>query len=317
MEENKDTEPEQPEENTPAQNKIQVTGEATAVSEGTILPVTEADITSEQLSTINSQFSTEKEMEVHHHTQSSTNLGHGKKFKHYLFEFFMLFLAVFAGFLAENQREHILEHQREKVLMKSMLKDLQTDTTIFSGTMRGISIINVHIDTLITFLSYNIDLNKKATEIYQQEVWANLYYKLIYTDRTIEQLKNSGNFRLIRNNLISDAIIQYDGYVRNFVLAMQDEAILNYYKKVDDIRDGIFKSSVFGNWMKTYNDNKNIIQLPPAPYFLSTDRKQVDIYINMLGKYSVANYWFLQNVQTSVKMAVRLDSLIKKEYHLK
>jgi hypothetical protein len=250
-------------------------------------------------------------MEVHAHTHTER-----KKWTHYLWEFLMLFLAVFAGFLAENQREHIVEHQREKVLMKSMLKDLQSDTTIFSGTIRGISLINAHIDSLIPLLSNNNDLNKKATEIYQQEVWINLYYKLIYTDRTIEQLKNSGNFRLIRNNSVSDAIIQYDGYVRNFVLSMQDEAILYYYRKADDIRTGIFKSDVFGNWMKAGLDKINMIQLPPAPYFLSTDRKQVETYINLLGKYAVANYWFLQNVQGAVKMAVSLDSLIKKEYHL-
>jgi len=227
----------------------------------------------------------------------------------------MLFLAVFCGFLAENWREHITEHEREKVLMKSMLKDLQADTTIFSGTMKGISLINAHIDSLIPLLSNNNNLDKKATEIYQQEVWANLYYKLIYTDRTIEQLKNSGNFRLIRNSLVSDAIIQYDGYVRNFVLAMQDEAILFYYRKADDIRTGIFKSDVFGNWMKV-GYKKNIIQLPPAPYFLSTDRKQIDTYINLLRKYEVANYWFIQNVQLAIKTAKDLDLLIKKEYHL-
>ena len=252
-------------------------------------------------------------MEVHPHIHTPR-----KKWHHYFWEFFMLFLAVTLGFFVENQREHIAEHQREKVLMKSMLKDLQADTTIFSGTIRGISIINAHIDSLIPLLSNNNDLNKKATEIYQQEVWVNLYYKLIYTDRTIEQLKNSGNFRLIRNNLVSDGIIQYDGYVRNFVISMQDEAILYYYRKADDSRTGIFKSEVFGNWMKTaFEKNITTIQLPPAPYFLSTDRKQVETYINLLGKYTVANYWFLQNVQGAVKMAVHLDSLIKKEYSFK
>ena len=45
-------------------------------------------------------------METHaHHLHKSP--GHG--WKHYLFEFLMLFLAVFAGFLAENKREHIVE----------------------------------------------------------------------------------------------------------------------------------------------------------------------------------------------------------------
>jgi len=34
----------------------------------------------------------------------------------------MLFLAVFAGFLAENQREHIVERQREKQYMQSLVE---------------------------------------------------------------------------------------------------------------------------------------------------------------------------------------------------
>ena len=48
-------------------------------------------------------------MEVHAHSHTDR-----KKFTHYLWEFLMLFLAVFCGFLAENYREHIIEHQREK-----------------------------------------------------------------------------------------------------------------------------------------------------------------------------------------------------------
>src|SRR5688500_19998307 len=41
----------------------------------------------------------------------------------------MLFLAVFCGFLAENQREHIIEHKRENVYMTSLVEDLQKDTS--------------------------------------------------------------------------------------------------------------------------------------------------------------------------------------------
>ncbi len=40
-------------------------------------------------------------MEVHAHTHTAR-----KKWTHYFWEFLMLFLAVFCGFLAENQREH-------------------------------------------------------------------------------------------------------------------------------------------------------------------------------------------------------------------
>lgn len=49
-------------------------------------------------------------MEIHH----ASHVHHKKKWKDYVFEFFMLFLAVSSGFLVENQREHYVEHLRAK-----------------------------------------------------------------------------------------------------------------------------------------------------------------------------------------------------------
>jgi len=62
-------------------------------------------------------------MEVHHHPHTAR-----KKWAHYFWEFFMLFLAVTLGFMVENQREHYIEHKRAGVYAKSMLTNLQTDT---------------------------------------------------------------------------------------------------------------------------------------------------------------------------------------------
>ena len=56
-------------------------------------------------------------MEVHAHTHTKR-----KKFIHYLWEFLMLFLAVFCGFLAENWREHFVEKKHEKQFMISLVK---------------------------------------------------------------------------------------------------------------------------------------------------------------------------------------------------
>src|ERR1041385_1902744 len=62
-------------------------------------------------------------MEVHQHTHTER-----KKFTHYLWEFLMLFLAVFCGFLAENFREHQIEKERGKQYIISLYQDLKTDT---------------------------------------------------------------------------------------------------------------------------------------------------------------------------------------------
>ena len=62
-------------------------------------------------------------MEVHAHTHTAR-----KKWTHYFWEFLMLFLAVFCGFLAEYQLEHKIEKEREKIYMNSLYQDLKSDT---------------------------------------------------------------------------------------------------------------------------------------------------------------------------------------------
>ncbi len=62
-------------------------------------------------------------MEVHQHSHTPR-----KKWTHYLWEFLMLFLAVFCGFLAENFREHQVEKERGKQYILSLYEDLKTDT---------------------------------------------------------------------------------------------------------------------------------------------------------------------------------------------
>ena len=57
-------------------------------------------------------------MEVHAHTHTAR-----KKWTHYLWEFLMLFLAVFCGFLAEYQLEHKIEKDREVQFIKSLVTD--------------------------------------------------------------------------------------------------------------------------------------------------------------------------------------------------
>src|SRR6266700_4481127 len=52
--------------------------------------------------------------------------GHG--LKHYLFEFLMLFLAVFCGFLAENYRETLVNKGKEHHYLQNMVVDLKADT---------------------------------------------------------------------------------------------------------------------------------------------------------------------------------------------
>src|SRR6188472_2374622 len=82
-------------------------------------------------------------MEVHAHAHTER-----KKWTHYLWEFLMLFLAVFCGFLAENQREHIVEHQREKKFIETLYDDLKKDTADLTNDIRWWDNTIIRIDTI-------------------------------------------------------------------------------------------------------------------------------------------------------------------------
>jgi len=68
-------------------------------------------------------------MEVHQHAHH----GGKKNWRSYFWEFLMLFLAVFCGFLAEYKLEHIVEHQKGIQYIHSLEVDIQVDTAKLSA----------------------------------------------------------------------------------------------------------------------------------------------------------------------------------------
>lgn len=252
-------------------------------------------------------------MEVHHHTHAN----HGQKtWKNYFWEFLMLFLAVFCGFLAEWKLEHVIEHSREKEFMESMVIDIKTDSSNLANMKSTFGYINIQIDSLLPFLKDNEHLDKHATEIYQHQVILNLYTKWTYSDRTIDQLKNSGNFRLIRNKAVSESISLYDGFIRNYINDMQNSLILKHWQGINEAGNDIFKSSVFREYFKSGKFTYQSVVLPNTPYFLTNDKIVLEKFINQLDQYAVYIEWFQMNIDVALQKNKTLDSLIRKEYHV-
>src|SRR5450432_1568558 len=131
-------------------------------------------------------------MEVHAHTHSPR-----KKWTHYFWEFLMLFLAVFCGFLAENIREHSIEHQREKQYMGTLLEDLKRDTAQFKRLKDYLTIIVERRDSVIRYLKPPVQ-NDKVLEYYRETTIITSFFSYPYIAGTIKKLRQPGIFRLIR-----------------------------------------------------------------------------------------------------------------------
>src|SRR5580658_7941316 len=139
-------------------------------------------------------------MEVHHHPQVEN-----KRFKEYFLEFLMIFLAVTMGFFAESLRESLSDHSREREYMKSLVEDLASDTAQLKQNARRWHVFISNDDSLRKYLrpsSHKFDTKqcyKYAASIYE-------FTEFHYSDRTIEELRNSGNFRLVENSKIVDSL---------------------------------------------------------------------------------------------------------------
>src|SRR5678809_595057 len=94
-------------------------------------------------------FLLKRTMEVHKHSHHET---HKKKWTAYLLEFFMLFLAVFLGFVAENIREERVEHKRAHEFADRLLADLTNDTSWFNKEINRIERQRPHMDEAIQLL---------------------------------------------------------------------------------------------------------------------------------------------------------------------
>ena len=99
-------------------------------------------------------------MEVHHHAHTAR-----KKWTHYFWEFLMLFLAVFCGFLAEYQLEHKIERDREKKFIQTFIEDLKIDTAAINKNLLFRKKKGAQIDSLIDLLS------KQKIKGYENELY--------------------------------------------------------------------------------------------------------------------------------------------------
>jgi len=148
-----------------------------------------------------------KTMEVQKHPHHVT---HKKKWTEYLLEFFMLFLAVFLGFIAENLREDIAEHNRAKHYANSLYYDMIQDSMKLNEAVNICSQIAFKIDTLRNLCRGKEIKDVKGGAIYYYSRFAFRHWWFKSNDATIKQLKSSGSLRYFRNYDLEDAIGKYD-----------------------------------------------------------------------------------------------------------
>ena len=246
-------------------------------------------------------------MEVHAHSHTSR-----KKWTHYFWEFLMLFLAVFCGFLAEYQLEHIIEHNREKEYMRSMIDDLKIDTASLANTLPSIIKSQSKLDSAIKF--YTIHKNPTSSQVTAIGKFSQTglnSHSVVFTNHTSVQLKYSGSMRLIRNKIVADSIIAYWNGI---------EVIENNFNRLENYRIDVRKLAlkIFNHYASKYvHDNIDSTVTIETSSLLDNSPKLFGEYINYLEILSaVYRFSYSVKIMNQISSGERLIELIQKEYHL-
>jgi hypothetical protein len=246
-------------------------------------------------------------MEVHHSHSAPKKEKH---FKHYLFEFLMLFLAVSAGFLVENQREHYVENKREKVLIKSFVEDLKQDTAKINANIQLRNSKILIIDSLIRILN-SPDPNQDGPSVYYwgRRVTRSTLFQS--NDRTIKQFKNAGGLRLIRNQTASNTIMTYD-QANDYIIYLQGregQELNEIYPLLAKLFDG--------NVLETMISGMDIIRPGGSPVLRSTDKNLILDLTYFLHQYKSTSIVIIVRLQTLKQSATDAMQFLQKEYNLK
>ena len=329
MKENKKIEPEQAAENISAarspqhsvnggeveQSKIHSSSEASSSLEENILPDTETAITNKELKT---------DMEVHHHAHDPTAPHHKKNWKSYFWEFLMLFLAVFCGFLAEYQLEHKIERDREKQFMQTMVEDLKSDSAQLNRLIKLRKSRIRELDTLFHIIASDEYLTngRKVYELYEFPFWDIL--RFFPSDRTMQQLKNGGNLRLIRKGNVSNALIKYDILIRNLkeYESLQVELATQINQHLEKLLDPLIIEKVTRAYAEkqlavdTIVNRAGRMDLPSDITILKladTDKKFLLKYLIQVKTLYLAH---LRDNMSERKLADQTLALVTKEYNI-
>ncbi|MEJ8817267.1 hypothetical protein [Lacibacter sp. H407] len=288
----------------------------------------EANAEAEQPITLNLPPVTEQDMEVHHHAHDPAAPHHKKNWKSYFWEFLMLFLAVFCGFLAEYQLEHKIEKDRAVKFMHDMVENLKYDTARCGYTLNRNVEAGLRLDSFRTEIFKAIQGNIDGNRLY--ELWYNnrSAFAVTFNEAAITQLKNSGHLRLINNDSLVNKILTYyerkvsSTDVNRLILRSIGEEREQVYQRFFNFRymDELLKEEWQMEKIKPDSSMKKlraIFSSNPPLRLLKESPEELQVLYNSVARYEDGLKNYNAFLRWTKESAEQLIGDINQEYHFK
>jgi len=253
-------------------------------------------------------------MEVHRHSHHSGNHRSKKeKWRDRIWDFMMLFLAVFCGFIAENIREHYVEHKREKKYIRSVVKELATDTAWMNTYLQDQQASVQTLDSVIFLLKKNsADSNSRKRVYYLARMAIKLSSPNKLNYAAYDQMRYSGNLRLVKKQATVDSISRY--YFGAKDIEQLNETIMQRQSALVEFEGRVFDGTVFQNMLDL--NNFEFKEPSGSPALATTDKNLINDFITRAHYLISANVYSQVYARRQKEAAVRLINYLKKEYCL-
>lgn len=268
---------------------------------GEVIPAKDSDASAQIQETEN--------MEAQHHP----DLHHKpKKWREYVLEFLMLFLAVTMGFIAENIREHFVLRKHEREYMVSLVRDLNNDIAGLTRSEASVTRYISSADSIFSLLK-KADFKNTSGDIYYYGRTISLRNLWRSNDGTIQQLNYSGGLRLIENRSVIDSIQDYIDKLKvlSQFLALEDAQLTEYRIAMNKVFSGFVLNDMLD--MQTGMAATHLNYNPELQSTAKNDINDLAVQIALVKTNRVNQLIIIKRLKAEAGAIIKL---INKEYRL-
>jgi len=231
----------------------------------------------------------------------------GKYLKYAIGEIVLVVIGILIALQINNWNEIQIEKKVEFGYMKNLLEDLKADEIIYSNYKKtNIEVYNT-IDSLVIYLKRPDRKEYTSKTSYWARIMTMKFTRVQPIERTFEQMKSSGQLKLVSNPKVADGISKY--YNSFSELKQYNEAAIlwlaDYLKSVGKVFDGEVLLKILKERKAQKTDASTLI----------TEDKAVINELIASAQYIYGVVKLSESVCDIRKnAALELSDLIKKEY---
>ena len=235
-----------------------------------------------------------------------------KKWNQYFLEFVMIFLAVTLGFFAESFRQHIINKGKERQYISGFIRNVRDDTLNLRHVIEFDEWQVKGIDSMLMLSHVNLDIDSHRKSFY------HLAFRYFYNsasfksnDATLQQLKSTGEYRLIERSHVSDSLSKYDADIRN--IYGQGEYYDVYFKDIVFRLDELIDMTALGDTSLVKNGK---MMNKPFPRLRDGDEKLPTFFNKIFDFRLITNAYAEDYLKPQLERSKRIIAFLKKEYDI-